>query len=43
MDEKESLKKLNKEELIRIIDLYKEKLASMEEYTRVMKIDSRGF
>lgn len=39
MDKENDLSKLNKKELIEIINSYKEKLASIEEHVRVMKPD----
>jgi uncharacterized protein YlzI (FlbEa/FlbD family) len=40
MDGKDNLTKLSKEELINLINSYKEKISSMEEYVGVMTVDS---
>ena len=39
MNKENDLSKLNKKELIQVIDSYKDKLVSLEEYLRVMKFD----
>jgi len=39
MDKEKDLSKLNKKELIKVIESYKDKLASIEEYTRAMRPD----
>ena len=40
MDKEKDLNELNKKELIKIIDSYKEKLLSLEEYMNAMKPDN---
>lgn len=40
MEEKAKLESLNKKQLIEVIDSYKEKLASMEEYMKMMRQDN---
>ncbi|MFH1325309.1 MAG: hypothetical protein ABIH49_00880 [archaeon] len=39
--DKDNLKKLNKKELIKVIDSYKERLAVAEEYMKVMTLEPK--
>ena len=43
MDNKDDLLKLSKKELIGIIDSYKDKLESIEEYMKIMKPNVANF
>lgn len=43
MDNKDNLIKLSKKELIEIIDSYKEKIASIEEYMNIVKPNVANF
>lgn len=40
MNKEDNLIKLSKQELIKLIDNYKEKLSSMEEYMGIMSVDA---
>ena len=40
MNTEDNLAKLSKQELIKVIDTYKEKLSSMEEYMRIISVDA---
>lgn len=37
---KDSLEKLNKKELIQVIESYKEKIENMEEYSRALSLEN---
>lgn len=39
MNTEDNLAKMSKQELIQLIDTYKEKISSMEEYVGVMSVD----
>ena len=43
MDSKDNLIKLSKKELIKIIESYKEKLAAIEEYMKIVKPNIANF
>mgnify|MGYP001562466019 FL=1 len=43
MDKEDNLIKLSKKELIKIIDSYKEKLVSIEEYMKIVKPNIANF
>ena len=43
MDNKDDLSKLSKKELIRVINSYKEKLVSLEEYMNLVKPSIANF
>ncbi len=40
MKTEDNLAKMSKQELIQLIDTYKEKLSSMEEYVGIMSVDA---
>ena len=43
MDNKNDMEKLSKKELIKIIESYKEKLVSIEEYMKIVKPNIANF